>query len=186
MQLWLDKYPEDLNAPCSAPFNLAPLAVATLFNSHFIAEYLLKRGAEVDIINRGSILSPLHLALRDEDMVAAQLLLLHGANIFKFDGDGFNALYYVMSKGNLDGLYLCRTLGGDFDLNTKALSSKPDRMLALHVAAQNNHSHLVQALLALGADPTVPNAAGQTPLDIARMHKKEQAEAVLLAHLARK
>ena len=50
----------------------------------------------------------------------------------------------------------------------------------LHLAAETGSAEMVQLLLSSGADPTIKNNGGLTPLDVAVNYKKLDAIKVLI------
>jgi len=59
------------------------------------------------------------------------------------------------------------------DVNVRRIK---EQTTALHMAAWHGYAHVVQALLKLGADTTLVNKYGETPLDSARKGREEYGE----------
>ena len=59
------------------------------------------------------------------------------------------------------------------DVNVRRIK---EQTTALHMAAWQGYAHVVQALLKLGADTTLVNKYGETPLDSARKGREEYGE----------
>ncbi|NXG88807.1 ASB16 protein, partial [Stercorarius parasiticus] len=156
--------PNLLNAEGSAPLHLC-----TTPDSLLCAELLLAHGAQVTLGTRDQQLTALHVAARQGLVAHVELYLHHGADPS------------------------CRTRQGETPLNAAcAAAERPEeaeryyrvaeRLLAaganpgaagrkdhtpLHNACGNGQPRLVQLLLRHGADATVSNCAGYTPMDCA-------------------
>ena len=55
-------------------------------------------------------------------------------------------------------------------------AKQQDDFTALHEAAQNGDREIVDALLAAGADPSLPLSNGDRPADVARKHGHPEIE----------
>ncbi|KAM6334130.1 uncharacterized protein FN964_014042 isoform 3-T4 [Alca torda] len=170
---------------------LAPLHLCTAPDSLLCAELLLAHGARVNLGTRDQQLTALHVAARQGLVAHVELYLHHGADPS------------------------CRTRQGETPLNAAcAAAERPEeaeryyrvaeRLLAaganpgaagrkdhtpLHNACGNGQPRLAQLLLRHGADATVPNCAGYTPMDCAlhaveeyRHQRPEETIALLLNH----
>ena len=110
---------------------------------------LLEAGANANARNRNDEM-PLHEATLHGDIDLVHLLLEAGAAVNARDGAGNTALHYALSFGNRI-LHMLRAKG----INTP-----------LHLVG-NGPAELVRALLEAGADPTLRNNEGNTPVDLA-------------------
>jgi ankyrin repeat protein len=68
-------------------------------------------------------------------------------------------------------------IGRGEDVNTQVYSS---RMTALHVAAVESFHQMIQLLVESGADPSLVDAYGRTPLDVAKASKCAECAAALI------
>ena len=102
--------------------------------------------------------------LLDAERRVVDQLLSAGANPAITDEDGKPSLHAsVGNPGFANALYVWHAARLPIDL--------PDRLghSALHYAAHNGYHEIVAALLNAGASPSLPNAEGKTPLDLARV-----------------
>ncbi|NWQ61627.1 ASB16 protein, partial [Neopipo cinnamomea] len=172
----------------------APLHLCTAPQSLRCAELLLAHGARVNLGTRDRQVTALHVAARQGLVAHVELYLHHGANPS------------------------CRTHQGETPLNAAAAAAEhpedaerylrvAERLLAagtepgaagrkghapLHNACANGHPGLARLLLRHGADATIPNGTGDTPMDCAlravheyRDQRPEETLALLLDHGAR-
>ncbi|NXD44167.1 ASB16 protein, partial [Copsychus sechellarum] len=169
----------------------APLHLCTAPHSLRCAELLLAHGAQVNLGTRERQVTALHVAARQGLVAHVELYLHHGADPSQ------------------------RTHQGETPLNAAAAAAErpedaerfllvAERLLAagaepgaagrkghtpLHNACANGSPALARLLLRHGADATVPNSAGDTPMDCAlhavpeyREQRPEETIALLLDH----
>ncbi len=137
-----------------------------------IVRLLLDAGAEVDYHEKMFGATPLFWAADSPDSDIVKLLLEHGANpnaTSSYFGS-FYALHAAAQEGRLENIRLLLAAGA----NVNQFNDEPTCVTALHVAAENAVSFLLEA----GADVNAAASEGVTPLhaaayrgelDIARM-----------------
>jgi len=76
----------------TATNGLTPLHVATQQNNPTMAEFLLSRGAKVDMKAKATGVTPLHIAAGLGKLEVARVLLAHGASLTIETDEGLNAL----------------------------------------------------------------------------------------------
>lgn len=86
--------------------------------------------------------------------------------MFAMDGDASECLIVLLARPGLD------------------INVVTDRGTALHFAVINNEAHSMRLLLQAGADPTIRNEQGITPLQFAVVQNHQQCTALLEAALA--
>jgi ankyrin repeat protein len=145
-----------------APLGLAgltPLGLAAAYGHRNIAEFLLDRGANVDVKSRDGLeQTPLHLAAEQGNTDVAKLLIERGADVNARDIAGATPLGWAALRGHKNIATFLIARGAI--VNARALSGKTP----LHLAAAAGNKELVLLLLSHGADPNIKNSDGQTPL----------------------
>lgn len=109
--------------------------------------------------------TPLHLAAFACNQPALKALLAWRAGLNVRNQDGNTALSCAcanMSANSANSVMLLMRAGADITLENR-LGQRP-----LHIACLHGQTDIVRMLLALGADPDVRTAHGETALDIAR------------------
>lgn len=115
-------------------------------------------------------LSPLHVAaLQGYDDIVVRLVNA-GADLFVKDAEGATPAGIALAKGES----AIRAMFGNAPDRSDYLGET-----ALHYAAAAGLDAAVSSLLALGADPSAVNAAGETPADVAKRRGHEALSTLL-------
>ena len=157
-----------------------------------IIEYLLSLGLKVNIVDNSGQ-TPLMCACRDGDRLDnIKTLIKQGADIHQIDNDGWTALHdaardakseiieYLLSLGVKVNMVdnsgrtplMCACCDGDRLDNIKTLIKQGadihqidnDGWTALHYAARDAKSEIIEYLLSLGLKVNMVDNSGQTPL----------------------
>jgi hypothetical protein len=85
------------------------------------------------------------------------------------------ALGYAVNSGHLEAVRLLLEAGA----NPNRKDRNGNRSVLHDAAGQRNGAAIVELLLKYGADPKITNAAGETPLEIARHYKRKESARLL-------
>ncbi|KAM6238454.1 ankyrin repeat and SOCS box protein 16 [Porphyrio hochstetteri] len=178
--------PNVLSAEGSAPLHLCAAP-----DSLRCAELLLAHGARVNLGTRERELTALHVAARQGLPAHVELYLRHGADPQRRSREGETPLNAACAAAERPEDAECYYRVAELLLVAGAEPGAAGRKdhTPLHNACGNGQPRLVRLLLRHGADATVPNCAGYTPMDCAlhaveeyRHHRPEDTIALLLAH----
>jgi ankyrin repeat protein len=165
-----------------------PIIEASIHRHETTVEALKELGAEVDLsgphrmdlflLPKNLELSklPRHIlikATKEENLEVFTKLLAAGAEANTQDEDGFTALMFAASRGNVLMVKALIEAKADLNRTTKIHQSRLTGEIwggstALMVAAEKGHKDVVKLLILGGADLSIKNKAGQTALDWAR------------------
>ncbi|MCA8936180.1 MAG: ankyrin repeat domain-containing protein [Planctomycetes bacterium] len=168
MSLFLRYLPPDARMDQTDSHGWTPLARAMMFYSPKAAKLLLNAGADPrNCVSKDE--SVVHMAARCDDVELLQRILESGGVVDAPDRNGQTALHEVAENGNAELAELL--LNNHADVNTQDdWGDTP-----LHLAAERSDDEeekqrtieCVKLLLKHGADRTIKNNDGQTPLDVA-------------------
>ena len=118
-----------------------PLTLACFFGHQPIVEYLLKKGAKVNIpAQNPSKVTPLHSAVARNDFNICQLLVENGADVNAQQTQGVTALHSAAHRGNLAIVKLLVENGADISLKME------DGSTALDYAEKDGHDVVIDYL----------------------------------------
>jgi len=121
-----------------------------------VAEMLLEHGADVNGVDRGEHITPLHASVRNVAMT--KLLLEHGAKLEAKDDQGQTALFRAADVVNLPVAKLLIEHGADVNAREK------DGHPVLYCAVKANNIPLAELLIEHGADVNALDNAGHSLL----------------------
>lgn len=116
------------------------------------------------MIDRGKR-TELHYAARDNDLKLATALVASGTGVNALDAAGFTALHFAASSWAIDVARFLLTSGA----RVNPVNRHGNTPLWDAVFNSKGRGELIELLRAAGADPRHANAAGQTPLSLARL-----------------
>jgi ankyrin repeat protein len=151
-------------------------------------QFLLDHGAGVNA-QRDDLWTPLHLALQFGELNVARMLLDHQADVNAQNADGQAPLHLLSATQDEEiGLDLARLL---LQRGANVNERDKDNATPLHLASYYKNHEIVRVLLDHGADTTMENDRGESPLQlIIRGNVNAQGDGIdvtrllLLAHSA--
>jgi len=161
----LESNPGCINSLKNKKDRLTPLHIVSDAGYSNTCEVLLKFGADVSLVN-GQSMTPVHLAARNPSEPVLRKLLERGANlntklVNTVDGDGRTPLFVCTSskgRGATECMLTLIEFGAELDIQTD------DGYTALHMAAIDRKPSRVNVLISQGADLSIKNKAGFSPL----------------------
>ncbi len=147
----------DVNS--KGPYEKTALYDAALFGHLELAKLLISKGANVDLTDDRSGVTPLHTATSEGHQKIAKVLIENKANIHAKTIDGHTPLYLAVQYGHTNIFKLLMEAGA---------GSKAALEDALIVASQGGHAPIVQLILKRkGVNVNYKNKNGETPLYLA-------------------
>lgn len=116
--------------------------------------------------------TPLDIAVRFNRQEVVSFLLDHDLSVI----ESTNALCEAAKMGRIELVKMLLDMGIDVNLE-----HSKDKDTALHFAVRFCRIDVVEALLAYGADPYLPNAKGDTPHSIIKAFEETADKAKILA-----
>nr|QHX41565.1 transient receptor potential cation channel subfamily A member 1-like [Octopus vulgaris] len=147
---------------------MTPLHRATLFNHGHIIEFLISKGADLEI---GDIYqrTPLLLAASKGSHEAGNLLCRAGANPLAKDVNSRNVLHLAIKGGAVASKMVCSESYGNVHVTIKQLTNEKDAFgcTALHYASQEGRLAALNDLLRSGASINSKNNDRASPFHFA-------------------
>ncbi|HBC89617.1 MAG TPA: hypothetical protein DCZ94_21985 [Lentisphaeria bacterium] len=155
----LDTYPKVLNK--KDKFGHTPLYNAIFANQYLVVEVLLKKKADIKLVNVNGD-APIHRAAQTGNVKILELLLKSGSSVWTANAKGESPLAKAASAGQLDAVKFL--LKNNAEINTG--DAKGDT--PLHKAAIKGEADIVKFLLENRADSSIKNKEGQKAVDLAK------------------
>ena len=153
--------------PVGGTSHSAPLVAAILRGNRRLATRLMTAGAPVDAFYRK--ITPLLCAAEAGQIKLVQALLRKGANPNRVSAFGKTAVCGAIECGNRRRPDVVRTIVNELILAGARVNTSDDSgQTPLHWAAVSGDVALVELLLRNGAEPGHVNAAGESPVAVAR------------------
>jgi ankyrin repeat protein len=110
--------------------------------------------------------TPLFEVAKNWNPKMAALLIKHGAKLSTTDDNGWTLLHWATEAGVTQAIYGLAALGADVNAASK-LGFRPLHV-AMHVGFGFASPHVIRVLVSCGANPSLRNSVGQTPMDLLR------------------
>lgn len=143
-----------------------------------LVEHLLREGADIEAEDDKKMTPLLYACVRDTPTQTFEILLRHGADMYKADNDGHNALKLALENGTYQGAEVLLKHG------FPATSSSPELTNAeLHRPAASGYTRLLSLLLQRdNVDVEAKNEKGILPLCAAITEEQFECVQLLLKH----
>ncbi|XP_041781174.1 uncharacterized protein LOC121598418 [Anopheles merus] len=146
------------------PYDSTPLHVAIAIECNEIAAYLIESGADINAISKFGD-TPLHVAARHGNIVAARMLILKYAAVDERNASGLTALMQAMYSRQLDIMKLLIGAGANIDLLKLHLAEIEQlaKLPTIHMFV-DHYGLLEFMILQLQYDPNVRDGHNQQSL----------------------
>jgi len=169
----------DPNIQSSVGEQYAPFHIAVWRSDLQMIDELVKAGANLDVQDKWG-LSPLHIAMHIANTTASrsitERLLKAKASTTIRDQDGDTVVHAAASHADTETLRCLLDFIGDIDV------SNDGKQTALHYAVRRGETSIIEALLLAGANPSLMDARGITPLEAAVDSEDLTAVKLILQH----
>jgi len=151
----------------SGEYNPLDMASSNSYYGTEIVELLLDKGADVNIVCRGTSVTPLMGALHQEKTNALKLLLNAGINTNHIDANGESPLGRISAHEFPEHVNLLIDFGANINYQDRKGNS------ALHNAIERKNKKVIEALIKRGIKTNLKNANGETAEEMARRTDSE-------------
>ena len=139
-------------------------------------EALLVEGAEIDARGEDGE-TPLIRAILEGHADVAELLIVHGADVMVRNERGLTPLHAAAYSGSAEAVRLLLDHGAALEDRANVSGATP-----LMLAAEENHVAVAELLLVRGADLSIPDREGATPLTQAWAKQRNEMVRLLKRH----
>ncbi|XP_055593042.1 uncharacterized protein LOC129744506 [Uranotaenia lowii] len=163
----LVKYLIETNRQCllfKDPYDSTALHVAIAIGCNEIAAFLIESGSEINAVTKFGD-TPLHVAAKHSNIIAARMLILKYATIDERNSSGLTPLIQAMYSRNLDIMKLFIGAGASIDLLKIHLAEieQMSKIPTIHMFA-DNYAMLEFMIVQLQYDPNVRDGRNQQSL----------------------
>lgn len=151
----------------SGEYNPLDMASSNSYYGTEIVELLLENNADVNLICRGTQVTPLMGALHQKKTAALKLLLNAGANTNHVDANGESPLGRVSYFDFPEHVSLVLDFKAKIDFQDKEGNS------ALHIATERKNKKVIEVLIKRGININLKNKDGETAKDLAKRESPE-------------
>lgn len=156
-----EKNPGSLNRRHIMNYGRTPLHYAVIYGQKEAVEYLVSKGAEIDLKDVDHGRTPLHYAAITGNVEIAEILISKGMDINEEDEYGWTPLHHGAINGKTEIIELLLKKGAKVDAIDE-VGKTP-----LHYAVTYGHKNAAEKLIAAGADVNRKDEEGRTPLHYA-------------------
>ncbi|CAH3161140.1 unnamed protein product [Porites evermanni] len=156
-----------------------PLMLAAKFNDEEVVEFLIERGASLEMRDDQDR-TPFHYAAEGGKVRNLLRLIEHGVDVLQKDEHGYSALHLAASNGHTNSVRLLIEHGADVNEFTSSLDEPGYTPLML--AAEKGNLQTVQVLLQNAGDPHRGNEMAWLPLHFAAKGDHTEMVKFLLEH----
>jgi len=156
---------EQVNSVAMESSGETPLILASRFNDEDVVEFLVERGASLEMCDsRGC--TPFHHAAEVGKLRNMLRLIELGADVFKLNFQGYSAFHLAVASGRTEALRLLIEHGLDVNKATtpSTTDSSSTRYTPLMLAAEKGHAGSIHLLLNNGGELNKENEIGWLPL----------------------
>ncbi len=155
---------QNANVNTRDKYSWTPLHWATFKGYLEVAEFLVKKGADVNAASENLYGSrPIHIAVENNNENIVEFLLSKGVDANDTDKQGYTPLHYAAWRGRSEVASLLFDKGANVNAaDTSTAGKKP-----IHVAAENNSKSVIEFLLSKGVNVDEADKNGWTPLHYA-------------------
>jgi ankyrin repeat protein len=137
-------------------------------NNPYMAHYYLRHEANVNATTTDDFATPLHRAVKNNDIKTINLLLAYKADVNAQDIEGLTPLHLAAERNHHDVIQILLQHGAHIDAKSKQDYSP------LHYAANTGSIMACQKLIWAGADIETKDKYQHTPLDHSIYKEREQ------------
>jgi ankyrin repeat protein len=169
----LEKDPRCINQRHLMNYGRGPLHYAVIYGRREAVEFLLSKGAEIDMMDADHGRTPLHYASITGHADIVEILFRKGVNLNEGDKYGWTPLHHSAINGNSDIIDLLLSKGAKVDAVDETGKT------SLHYAVTYGHHGSAQKLIEAGGDVNRTDDEGRTPLHYA-VRWKSSDETILM------
>ena len=166
VRLLLDFNSSDINS--EEYKGISPIHMCSGSGHSEVLKELIKRGANVNLLLGTDQIGPLHVSASFGSTECIKLLLENGANLeIQTILSSMNPLHFAAFHGNINCIKIFINYGCNINSTSKSTSRT-----ALHYAAYQGNAECFKFLIENGADPTLNDINGHSPLAYAALNKQ--------------
>lgn len=151
----------------SGEYNPLDMASSNSYYGTEIVELLLENNADVNIVCRGTSVTPLMGALHQEKTNALKILLQSGTNTNHIDANGDSPLGRISEHEFPEHVNLLLDFEAEINYQDRKGNS------ALHLSTERENRKVIEVLIKRGIKTNLRNTDGETAKDVAKKNNPE-------------